>query len=805
MTRLIPLVVVCMTAAVGSAQTAYRKPPKEVEAILDVAPPPQLSVSPSRDTIAIIRTSRYPHIADLAEPMLRLAGVRFNPRTSGPARPPRVTGVSIQKLPDGKPVAINLPEGKPGSPGWSPDGKRFVLSNTTPTGIELWVGETANPARLRKVADRVNAVYGESVQWVSGDILLVQLVPDGRGRPPEQPVAPTGPTVQEATGGKAAPVRTFQDLLKDAHDEAVFAYYATSQLARIRLTADGHEQTLLGSPAIFTGSEPSPDGQYLLVTRLKKPFSYLYPASAFPRVIEVWDAGCKPVRTVADLPLQDSVPIEGVPVGPRAVQWHQTKPATLVWVEARDGGNPKTKVDYRDQIVSHPAPFTDAPIPGFQVKHRFSGLSFPETGDRALVSDYDRERRWRRGMLADISSPGAVPQVIFDRSVNDRYADPGSPLGKTLPSGQRVLRQTPVGEFILTSPGATPKGEFPRLTAFDPGTKTARTLFQCRPGMYEQVSAVLDDEGKRLLVRRESPTDPGNYFLRDGDTEVALTNNPDPYPELRKVTKQLLVAKRADGVDVPFTLYLPPNAQPGKKLPAVFWAYPREFNDPSTAGQVSGSPNRFVTLTGYSHLFLLTQGYAILDDVSMPIVGPPASANDTFVEQLVMTAKAAIDKACEVGPIDRDRIGVGGHSYGAFMTANLLAHSDLFRAGIARSGAYNRTLTPFGFQNERRTFWEAPQVYGRMSPFFHADKIKEPLLLVHGVADSNPGTFPVQSERLYQAVRGNGGVVRLVMLPHEDHGYAARESVGHVLAEHIAWFDQHVKNAPPRLPEMIKD
>ena len=796
MTRLAPLVVICMTAAVGSAQTAYKKPPKEVEAILDAPPPPAVSVSPTRDYLALVQSSRYPAIADLAEPMLRLAGVRINPRTSGPARPPRVTGISFQKLPDGKPVAVKLPDGfRPGAPVWSPDGKRFAVTNTTADGVELWVGDVATATLARKVAGRVNAAFGEPLQWLSADSLLVQLVPEGRSKPPEVPAAPGGPTVQESSGN-AAPVRTYQDLLKDAHDEVLFAHHVTSQLAVV--SADG-KATPVGPPGISTAADASPDGKYLLVTRLKKPFSYLYPASAFPKTVEVWDiATGKPVRTVADLPLQDRVPIEGVPVGPRSVQWHPTQDATLVWVEAQDGGDPKAKMPYRDQLFTQAAPFADAPKPGLKLQHRYAGLSFPESGGKGLVRDFDRERRWQRGMLADIADPAAEAAVIFDRSVNDRYGDPGTPLVKTLLNGQRVLRTTPAGELLLSSSGATPKGEFPKLTAFDPKTKQARTLFQCQPGVYESVSAVLDDEGKRLVVRRESPTDPGNYFLRDGDTEVALTHNPDPYPELRKVKKQLLVAKRADGVDVPFTLYLPPNAEPSQKLPTVFWAYPKEFNDAGTAGQVSGSPNRFVTLAGYSHLFLLTQGYAVMDEVSMPIVGPPASANDTFVEQLVMTAKAAIDTACEAGPVDRDRIGLGGHSYGAFMTANLLAHSDLFRAGVGRSGAYNRTLTPFGFQNERRTFWEAPGVYGKMSPFYHADKLKEPLLLIHGVADSNPGTFPVQSERLYQAVRGTGGTVRLVLLPHEDHGYAARESVGHVLAEQIDWFDKHVKGAAAR-------
>jgi dipeptidyl aminopeptidase/acylaminoacyl peptidase len=797
MPRLVLIGLVCMTAAVASGQTPYRQPPKPVVDILDVPPPPAVSVSPTRDMLALVQSSRYPTIADLAEPMLRLAGLRINPKTNGPARQPRVTGISFLPVAGGEPRAVTVPAGaKLGAPVWSPDGKRFAVTNTTAAGIELWVGNVATATLDRKLTDRLSGVSGDPFQWLDGDRLLVQVVPAGRGEAPPAPPAPAGPTVQES-GGKAAPVRTYQDLLKDAHDEALFDHYATSQLMLVNLSHSGRGLMPVGKPAVFANAEPSPDGRFVLVSRLKRPYSYLYPASSFPRAVEVWDIAGNVVRSVADLPLQDKVPIGGVPTGPRSIGWVPTAPAELVWAEALDGGNPKAKVSHRDELFTLAAPFSGDPTPAGKTQHRFAGLSFFEAGNKVLLRDFDRDRRWSRTAVTTLAAD-AGRAVIFDRSINDRYNDPGTPLTKTLPNGQRVLRTTPDGKLLLISNGSTPKGDFPTLNAFDPGSKQVTPVFKSRDGMYEQVAAVLDDEGKTLLVRRESPTDPGNYFLRAGDKETQLTFNKDPYPELRSVSKQLVTTKRADGVTISFTLYLPPGHKAGEKLPTVFWAYPREFNDPGTAGQVTGSPNRFVTLTGYSHLFFLTQGYAVMDEVSMPVVGPVDSANDTFVEQLVMNAKAAIDKAAELGPIDRDRIGIGGHSYGAFMTANLLAHSDLFRAGIARSGAYNRTLTPFGFQNEERTFWQAPQVYARMSPFNSADKINEPLLLIHGQADSNPGTFPVQSERMYAAVRGNGGTVRLVLLPHEDHGYAARESVGHVLAEQIDWFDKHVKNAKPR-------
>ncbi len=781
-------------ADAAPGQTGYQKPPQAILDVLHAEPSPSVSLNPSRDTLALVQYARYPGIAELAEPQLRLAGQRFNPKTSGPARPPRVTAITFMPVEGGHPRPIELPAGKVFAPDWSPDGKRFALAVITDDAMELYVAELAD-LKLRKIPNlKLNAVLGDPVMWMPDSRhIIVRAVPAERGKAPEAPLAPPGPTVQE-TRGKAGQVRTYQDLLQNAHDEAVFEHYATSQLAIVDFATGGAIPG--GPPALYTGATISPDGKFLLVTKLKRPFSYLYPASAFPKVVEVWDDQSRPIRTIADLPLQDQVPIEGVPTGPRSVGWQPTADATLMWVEALDGGDPKKKVPHRDQALALAAPFAGDPKPLFKVEHRYSGTSHFPDGDRILVSDYDRDRRWSRTVLRKLSAPEAEPNVIFDRSSQDRYNDPGSPLTKRMPNGRTALWV--VGDSLfLSSVGATPKGDRPFLDRFDLKTKKSERLFQCGEGVYESASP-LNDDGTKLLVRRESPSDPGNFFYREGKKETPITTFVDPAPVLRKIKKQLVTTRRPDGVTVSFTLMLPPDYKEGERRPTVFWAYPREFNTADTAGQVSGSTDRFTTIAGMSHLFFLLHGYVVMDDVSVPIVGAPDKANDTFVEQLVGSAKAAIDKAVEMGPVDRDRIGVGGHSYGAFMTANLLAHSDLFRAGIARSGAYNRTLTPFGFQNERRTFWEAPQVYATMSPFHNAHKMKEPILLIHGEADNNPGTFPVQSERLYQALRGNGGTARLVMLPHESHGYAAKESVEHVLAEQVAWFDAHVKGAASR-------
>ncbi len=791
-----PVAALLLSGAPADAQQGYQKPPKEVLDILQAPPTPQALASPSRDRLLLLHSERNPAIAELAAPMLRLAGLRINPANNGPHRPPRLVALTLMTVADGKPLKVALPAAPHvGSVTWRPDGKKFVFTHTTPTRVELWGGDSTTGQAAPAHGVTLNAALGAALSWMpDGHTLLCHVIPPHRGKSPEAPRVPRGPTVQESSG-KASPVRTFQDLLQNAHDEDLFDYYAAAQLL-LYDTDTGRTRTV-GAPAVFASAAPSPDGHYLLVSRIHRPYSYLLPVFAFPREVEVWDLQGKLIHKVASLPLADQVPIEGVRTGPRQTHWRPTDPATLVWAEALDGGDPKKKAEHRDHLLTLKAPFDAAPAELFRTKERFTEVTWGEKDGLAVVREYDRKRRWERTWFLNANRPGEPVRLVWDRSVQDRYRDPGTPALRTLPNGQRVLRQHE-GRIFLAGAGASPEGDRPFLDALDLKTLETRRLFHCPEKAYESVVAVLAEDGSRLLTRHESPADPPNYCVRTAAGEKkALTDFPDPAPQLRGITGKLVTYKRADGVPLSCTLYLPANYKQGERLPAVLWAYPREYLDAKTAGQVSGSPYRFTTPLGASHLFFLTQGYAILDGATMPVVGDPETANDTFIEQIVSSAKAAIDKADELGAIDRNRVGVGGHSYGAFMTANLLAHSDLFRAGIARSGAYNRTLTPFGFQNERRTFWEAPEVYFKVSPFMHADKIKRPLLLIHGEADNNPGTFPLQSERLYHAVKGNGGTARYVTLPHESHGYVARESIEHTLYEMLAWFDKWVKNANP--------
>jgi dipeptidyl aminopeptidase/acylaminoacyl peptidase len=791
-----------LVASVSFAQQGYKKPPKEVLDILNAPVTPSISLSPTRETAILSTSLRYPPLADLAQPMLRLAGRRINPASNSPHRYQYSVALTLKHIADGSEVKIDLPPGaKVTDVEWSDDGKSFAFLNGTANRVELWIGDSAT-GKLRNIKGvAINSVMGNAFSWMPDNrTLLVQLVPPTRGAAPVAPLVPNEPATQESSG-RPGPVRTYEDLLKNPYDETLYEYYATSQLALVD-SATGRV-TPLGQPAIFQAVDAAPDGHHVLVTRVHRPFSYLFPDSDFPKDIEVWDTKGKLVYKVASLPLADQVPIDGVIPGPRLVRWRPDQPATLVWAQALDGGDPKKKVPYRDSVVTIKAPFTGQPVELFKTEQRFVSGSFTEKGGLMLFSDYERDKRWVRTFVFDADKPETPPKVIWSRNQQDRYKDPGTPVTRVV-RGQRAIMQT--GDWIyLIGNGSSPQGDRPFLNRFNLQTLKTETIFRSDANSYETVVALLNDDATQFVTRRESPTEAPNYFIKGNSTARALTQFPDPTPQLRGIKKQLVTYKRADGVQCSFTLYLPPNYKEGTRLPTVVWAYPIEFNDANTAGQVAGSTQRATSIIGPSHLFFLLEGYAVLDNATMPVVGSPETVNNTYIEQIVMSAKAAIDKATEMGVTDPDRVGVGGHSYGAFMTANLLAHSDLFRAGIARSGAYNRTLTPFGFQNERRTIWEAPDLYIKVSPFMFASKINEPLLMIHGEADDNTGTFPIQSERMYQALKGNGATVRLVMLPHEAHGYAGRESIEHVLYEMINWFDKYVKNAPPRTKDATTD
>jgi dipeptidyl aminopeptidase/acylaminoacyl peptidase len=787
---------VLLLALPAVAQDGYRVPPEALAQAALAAPPPSISIAPGGRHLILVEREAMPDIAQLARPVLGLAGIRIDPRrNSRQDTGARAHAMRLCAVADGGERRIELPASADVSgPVWTADGARFAFTNATDDGLEVWVGEVGTAVVRRLDGIRVTDVLGAPLDWMPDSRqLLLRLWPGGEA--PAAPVVPSGPNVQE-TVGRTAPVRTFQDLLRTPHDAALFEHHARSRLAVV--DPDTGAVRALGAAALNAGAEPSPDGRHVLVTRIVQPFSYLVTAQAFPRQVVVLDLDGNEVEKVAELPLADAVPIGGVPTGRRGIRWIPTEPDSLCWVEALDGGDEKTPAEHRDQVFVRRLLTRMAPEPWFRTAYRFGSLVFDETGELALATTRDRERRWTRTWKVLPRARDRAPELLDERSQNDAYGDPGTPVTKLSPSGQQVIVRSGNAVFLRGS-GASPEGDRPFLRRLDLDTGQQTELFRCPPGRYETVAALLADDATQLLVSRESPTEAPQLIVRDAAGERQLTRYVDAQQELvRGIGRQLLRYRRADGVELSATLYTPPGHRPGEALPTLVWAYPREFVSRDTAGQVRGSPHRYQRLSGTSPLLMLLAGYAVLDDAAMPIVGPKESANDDFVEQLVQDAAAAIAAGAAAGAVDPERCAVGGHSYGAFMTANLLAHSDLFRAGIARSGAYNRTLTPFGFQNERRTYWEAPEIYHGMSPFMHAPRIDEPLLMIHGEMDDNPGTFPVQSQRLYHAIQGHGGTARLVMLPFESHGYRARESVLHVLAESVAWLDRHLKSAGPR-------
>lgn len=793
----------------------YQEPPKTMIDLVDARLTPSVEVSPGDGQnsrwLLIEAISALPSIADLAQPELRLAGLRFNPKTNGPSRGRYVTALSLKALPDGAEKSVEgLPAGaKIRFVSWAPDARHvsFVNVSDAPAdaGLTLWIVDVASAQARHVPGLKLNGIFGRPCEWLADSrSLICKAVPKGRGAAPTRNEVPTGPVIQENLG-RVTPGPTFEDLLKNPEDEAIFDNHATSQVVLVDL--DGKTATV-GKPGVIESASASPDGRYALLDERHHPYSYLLPFQMFPERMSVIDLKSGNSKQLADKPLEDTVQNihDAVPTGPREFDWRSDAPATVFWVEAADGGNPKVEAPVRDRLFALDAPFQGSPRQFAELPLRFSSVKWGN-GRVAIVE----EERWkdRKRIMLAVSPAAPGPEVkLFEGSFEDHYHDPGRPFEVMNGAGKLVVRTTPDGNgMYLHSEGASPEGDQPFVSLMSLANGEMKRLWQSAPPFLERPMAVVDTAAPAILIERESPDANPNYYLKNiaKNSLEQVTRFPNPYGNSALPKKQVLKYKRADGVELSANLYLPPGYKTGDgPLPTLMEAYPTEYKTKAAAGQISGSPYAFPFLSWGSPVPFTTQGYAVLENATIPIVGEgQAEPNDTYVEQLVASAKAAIDEGARLGVVDRNRVAVMGHSYGAFMTANLLAHSDLFKAGIARSGAYNRTLTPFGFQNEDRTYWQAPEIYYKMSPFSYADKIKTPILLIHGEADNNTGTFPIQSERLFSAIKGQGGTVRFVLLPLESHGYTGRESVLHMFWEMNNWLNTYVKN-PQAVPASAK-
>ncbi len=785
--------------AFSQKNLTYQLPPQSIVELVDAPSSPIVRFNGAGTLMLLLQTPGYASIEEVAQPIIGVAGVRVNPANNSTAAEVSgvFKGVTIKDLKTG---SIHQLQGLPAqlkmtNISWSPDGNYFAFTNNGLNGIELWL-VNVNEFKAKKLTEeKLNDAFGTTLQWhPNGKQILAQFIVANRGIKPVEDLVPVGPIVQENLG-VVTPSRTYQNLLGNDYDQLLMAYYLTSQLKAIDLNGNA---VAIGKPAIYRNAAYSPDGKYLMVQTVVKPYSYLVPIYAFPLKTAILEASGNLVKDLYHAPLAEKLPIDfdAVATGPRDYEWRSDKGSTIIWVEAQDQGNPSVKAAIRDALFSLRAPFTAMPQKIFSMNSRYESVKWGNE-KYAIVAE-----RWKKDRTTKLTlinpDHGKVIKVLSNRSAEDAYADPGNFVNGKGPFSAKVLLfdKTNKNAVFTIGAGASPLGDRPFLLKWNLITNQTDTLFKSKAPFYE-VPIFFNNNGS-VYISKESAAATPNIFVINlaKKSEKALTSFSDPYPTMQGIQKTLLSYPRADGVKLSATLYLPKGyKKEDGPLPVLIWAYPREFKTLAAAGQVKGTPYSFTRLAFRSPVFWVTRGYAVLDQADMPIVGEgKAEPNDTFLKQIEANAIALIDRIVDMGVADRNRIAVGGHSYGAFMTANLLAHTKLFAAGIARSGAYNRTLTPFGFQAEARTYWQAPEVYNSMSPFNYADKIKIPLLLTHGIDDENSGTFPIQSERLYSAIKGHGGTVRLVLLPKEFHGYRSRESILHTFWEQDVWLEKYVKN-----------
>ncbi len=778
----------------------YQKPPKEILELAEAPLAPSIRMDDKGENIVFLYRSNFKSIDELSETEMRLGGLRINPVTNIGSRENYYTNIKIRvgrNNTDEK--VLGLPEnGRFANFSWSPNQEKMAFTNTVTTGVELWVLDIQTKSVKKITNANLNANTRSPYSWFkdNNSLLLKVISKEKLALINTKTAVPTGPTVSLSEEGVKAQNRTYQDLLKNPADEHNFEQLVLSELYKVNLNG---EVKLWKESDLFTNVSFSPNGDYVLVSTIKKPFSYLVPYNRFASETTIYNSDGVFVKTILEVPLIEDLP-QGFMAerkGKRDLSWRDDKPATLFWCEALDEGDPSIEVDFRDEVFQLEAPFIGEKTSLIKTIDRFYGIEWGND-QTAIANDYWRNNRNTRSYLFNPSNNNLKPVIVFNRNYQDNYSDPGNFVTKRNNFNREVLDLVNNNAYLIGD-GYSEKGKFPFIDEVNLKTLKTKRLYQSNlSDKVEDISSVLDIKKGEIIVRIESKNEYPNYYVRNikkSNSLTPLTQFENPFKSIENVHKKVIKYKREDGLDLSGILYLPTNYEEGKKYPMIVWAYPVEYKDKNSAGQSTSNSNNFTYPNYGSPVFWVTRGYVILEKAAFPIVGEgDEEPNDTFIKQLVANGKAAIDAVDKLGYIDRNKVAVGGHSYGAFMTANLLSHSNLFAAGIARSGAYNRTLTPFGFQGEERNYWEAPEIYNAMSPFMHADTMKTPLLLVHGEADNNSGTYPLQSERYFNALKGLGAPVRLVLLPKESHGYSAKESVLHLLWEQDQWLEEHVKN-----------
>ncbi|MHC8947413.1 alpha/beta hydrolase family protein [Sphingobacterium hungaricum] len=776
----------------------YQKPSAEILQLADYTAPPSVRMSDDKNYFVFQYKPTYKTLDELTQDEVKLGGLRINPVTNISSTTTYFNNLKVKSVRTNTEQQVKgLPENpKIAQLSFSPNSKQLVFTNTTAKGVELWLVDLASAEAKKLTEDDLNSNLGSPFTWYKdGSKLLISKLPSNRKALIDSSKdLPEGPIVS-SSDGQVSQLRTYQDLLKNPHDEANFESLITSELYALDLSG---KQTKLMDAAMYIDQSFSPNGEFILISTLKKPFSYVVPYSRFPQETAVYDLSGQLVKKVNEVPLIEIMPkgFSSTRKGKRNLNWRADMPASLYFVEALDEGDAFKKVEFRDELFTWKAPFNENPVSLMKVADRFSGVLWGDQNHALVYSRWYDTRNLKTFLLNPQTTES---KLLSERNYQDVFSDPGSVHTERNEYGSHVMFIDNHKTYWVGA-GYTKDGQFPFIEELNLKTNQKKRLYTSNlPGKKETIYDLLDIKKGDILVSIQSPTLFPNYFAKNIKTgkQSAITEIANPFQELENIHKEVISYKRKDGVDLSGTLYLPAGYDKNKqeKLPLLIWAYPREFVDKNTAGQSTSNPNDFTFPSYGSFIYWVSKGYAVLDNAAFPIIGEGGKEpNDTFIEQLVGNAEAAIDAVDGLGYIDRKRVAVGGHSYGAFMTANLLSHSNLFACGIARSGAYNRTLTPFGFQSEQRNYWDVPDVYNTMSPFMQADKMKTPMLLIHGAADNNPGTFTLQTERYFQALKNLGAPVRMVLLPNESHGYQAKENIFHVLWEQDQFLEKYLKN-----------